>query len=56
MDGLLAEAISKKQSSGVVEELAVRSGMTTMHSDGQQKIQEGLTTVTEVERVLYEQR
>lgn len=56
VDGLFAEAIAKKQSFGVIEELAVRSGMTTMQSDGQQKIKDGLTTMMELERVLYEQR
>ena len=46
------EAILRKATAGVIKEIAVTEGMTTMFEDGLRKAVEGTTTIAEVLRTI----
>ena len=52
VDRKIQEAILRKESSGTIRELAIENGMTPMLEDGMQKVERGMTTITEVLRTL----
>ncbi len=53
-DDDIREAILKKSSAKDIRDIVVRNGMTTMLEDGLEKARTGLTTITEVLRVIHE--
>lgn len=53
-DEAIREAIIRKASASEIKKIAIANGMTTMLEDGFQKIQDGLTTIEEVLRVVHE--
>ncbi|SBO44098.1 GspE/PulE family protein [Cyanobium sp. NIES-981] len=52
MNDTMAAAIAKRQTTDVIRRLALESGMKTLLGYGLQLVREGLTTLTEVERML----
>ena len=50
----IKELISRKVSSTVINEAAIRSGMRTLRQDGALKVKAGITTISEVLRVTKE--
>ena len=53
-DDVIREAILRKASASEIRTLAIGRGMTTMLEDGFHKIEEGLTTIEEILRVMHE--
>lgn len=53
-DAAIREAAHKKASAADLKRIAVERGMTTMVEDGFMKAQDGITTVEEILRMLYE--
>lgn len=51
MNETIREAIDRRKDSGVIRQLAIKNGMTTMLDDGIDKVKKGLTTIDEVIRV-----
>jgi type IV pilus assembly protein PilB len=54
VDNILREAVYKKASAAELRKLAISQGMVPMIEDGLQKAKDGVTTVEEVLRMLYE--
>lgn len=54
MNDEIRDAITKRQDSSVIKEIAVKYGMTTMIEDGLSKVKQGTTTIEEVIRVTKE--
>jgi len=54
VDEPIREVILRKGSSDEIKKRAVAHGMTTIFEDGFQKVEQGLTTMSEVLRVVYE--
>jgi type IV pilus assembly protein PilB len=52
MNDTLASAVAKRETTEVIRRLALESGMKTLLGYGLQLVREGLTTLTEVERML----
>lgn len=48
------EAIVSKQDAGIIREISIKEGMTTMLEDGLLKVKSGITTIEEVLRVTKE--
>lgn len=53
-DSFVREAVLNKASSGDIRQIAIKQGMVTMVEDGFIKAQQGVTTIEEVLRMLYE--
>jgi type IV pilus assembly protein PilB len=53
-DAAVKEAIMRQASAGEIKAIAVAAGMTTMLDDGFAKVQQGVTTIEEVLRVIHE--
>ena len=54
MDGTLRELVNKDAPEGTLREEARKSGMKTLMEDALEKVKQGLTTVEELERVLFQ--
>jgi len=52
VDEPMRAAIASRGSSDALRQLALQRGMRTMRSDGLLKVQQGLTTLDEIERVV----
>ena len=52
VDATIQRLIAHRQSAAAIEQAAVRAGMTTLAADGLRKAAEGITTVTEVARLV----
>lgn len=50
----IRNAIMLRKSSAEIKEIAIKEGMTTMSEDGFKKVLQGITTIEEVLRVIYE--
>jgi type IV pilus assembly protein PilB len=48
------ELIVSRASANLIKQSAIKNGMTTMLQDGLQKAQQGVTTIEEVLRIIYE--
>ena len=53
MNGEIAELIVKRASAGQIREAALAAGMTTMGEDGFNKVMQGITTVDDLQRVVF---
>ena len=53
-DEVIREAILRKASASEIKNLAISRGMTTMFEDGFKKVEEGITTIEEILRVVHE--
>ena len=53
-DNEIKEAILRRASANEIKKIAVKNGMTTMFEDGFHKVENGLTTLEEVLRVVQE--
>ena len=53
MDDLMRTAIMERRDAAELEKIAAAQGMVSMLEDGREKAAQGLTTLAEVERVLY---
>jgi type II secretory ATPase GspE/PulE/Tfp pilus assembly ATPase PilB-like protein len=53
-DEAIRDAILRKASASEIKNLAISRGMTTMFEDGFKKIEEGITTIEEILRVVHE--
>ncbi len=53
-DDAIREAILRKASSNEIRNLAMSRGMTTMFEDGFKKVENGITTIEEILRVIHE--
>ncbi len=53
-DSVIKEAVLKKCTASELKNLAIKQGMQSMAKDGLRKIAQGLTTITEVVRILYD--
>ena len=54
VDTVIREAVLRKAPAKEIKEFAIRQGMTTMVEDGLDKVVAGITTITEVLRMLHE--
>jgi type IV pilus assembly protein PilB len=54
VDNPIREAVLRKASSVELREIAIASGMTTMVEDGLEKVFKGITTISEILRMLHE--
>jgi type IV pilus assembly protein PilB len=54
MDNEIRDAMLRKASASEIKDIAIRNGMTPMLQDGCQKAFQGMTTITEVLRVINE--
>lgn len=54
IDNAIREAILRKASSTELKDIAIKQGMITMLEDGLDKVLAGVTTVSEILRMLYE--
>jgi type II secretory ATPase GspE/PulE/Tfp pilus assembly ATPase PilB-like protein len=54
VDNDIREAILARSSSSEIKKIAINNGMTTLVEDGIAKAKEGLTTIEEIIRILYE--
>jgi type IV pilus assembly protein PilB len=54
VDGAIREAVLNKATASDIRRIAIEQGMTTMIADGIQKAKNGLTTISEVLRILHE--
>jgi type II secretory ATPase GspE/PulE/Tfp pilus assembly ATPase PilB-like protein len=54
LDNVLREAVLKKVSAAELRQLAIKQGMTTIIEDGFEKALNGITTLEEVLRMLYD--
>lgn len=52
VDSTIQRLIADRQSTAAIEQAAISAGMTTLAADGLRKAAEGITTVTEVARLL----
>jgi type IV pilus assembly protein PilB len=52
MNDTLAAAVAKRETTDVIRRMALEGGMKTLLGYGLQLVREGLTTLTEVERML----
>ena len=50
----IREAVVNKQDAGVIQQIAIKEGMTTMLEDGLLKVKSGVTTIEEIMRVTKE--
>lgn len=54
VDDEIQRAITSRADSNIIQNIAIKSGMTTMLEDGLRKVQRGITTIEEVMRVTKE--
>jgi len=54
MNDEIKDAITQRQDSSIIKQIAIKNGMTTMIDDGLEKVKEGITTIEEVVRVTKE--
>ena len=53
-DEVIREAILRKATSSEIKNLAISRGMTTMFEDGFKKVEQGITSIEEILRVVHE--
>lgn len=53
-DDEIRESILRRASASEIKKIAIKNGMTTMFEDGFRKVNQGLTTIEEVLRVVHE--
>ena len=54
MNDEIRDAITQRQDSNIIKQIAVKNGMTTMIEDGLSKVKQGITTIEEVIRATKE--
>lgn len=54
MNDEIRDAITKRQDSSIIKQIAVKYGMTTMIEDGLSKVKQGITTIEEIIRATKE--
>ncbi len=54
LDDDIRQSIVERKDAGVIKDIAIKNGMTTMVDDGLEKVKNGLTSIDEVIRVIQE--